>query len=138
MRVSLKKQRAFYGLGVILLISSLFFGFTPLVVSQVSGVNHVVIIGCDGMSPDGIQKAKTPSMDSLMRRGAYTLRARGVMPTSSSPNWASMIMGAGPEQHGITSNGWRPDKFEIAPTAVGSGGIFPMGAGPEQHLWRAA
>ena len=125
MRVSLKKQRAFYGLGVILLISLLFFGFTPLVVSQVPGVNHVVIIGCDGMSPDGIQKAKTPSMDSLMRRGAYTLQARGVMPTSSSPNWASMIMGAGPEQHGITSNDWRPDKFEIAPTAVGSGGIFP-------------
>jgi predicted AlkP superfamily pyrophosphatase or phosphodiesterase len=77
------------------------------------------------MSPDGIQKAKTPSMDSLMRRGAYTLRARGVMPTSSSPNWASMLMGAGPEQHGVTSNAWRPDKFELAPTAVGSGGIFP-------------
>ncbi|MCY3552077.1 MAG: alkaline phosphatase [Candidatus Poribacteria bacterium] len=88
-------------------------------------MKHVVIIGCDGLSPDGVQKAKTPNMDDLMRRGAYTLRARGVMPTSSSPNWASMIMGAGPEQHGITSNAWRPDKFEIAPTAVGSGGIFP-------------
>ena len=35
-----------------------------------------------------------------------SIHARGVIPTVSSPNWASMIMGAGPEQHGITSNDW--------------------------------
>ncbi len=46
------------------------------------------------------------------------------MPTVSSPNWASMIMGAGPEQHGVTSNQWQPDKFEIPPTHVGPGGVF--------------
>jgi len=47
------------------------------------------------------------------------------MPTSSSPNWASMIMGAGPEQHGVTSNDWQPDRFDIAPVVKGPGGIFP-------------
>lgn len=125
MRVSFTEQRVFNVLGAILLVGSLFFSFTAPIISRVPGVKHVVIIGCDGLSPDGVQKAKTPTMDDLMRRGAYTMQARGVMPTSSSPNWASMIMGAGPEQHGITSNAWRPDKFEIAPTAVGSGGIFP-------------
>jgi predicted AlkP superfamily pyrophosphatase or phosphodiesterase len=57
--------------------------------------------------------------------GAWTFHARGVMPTVSSPNWASMIMGAGPEQHGITSNDWEPGKGEIAPTATGPGGHFP-------------
>ena len=41
-----------------------------------------------------------------MRRGAWTLKARGVIPTVSAPNWASVLTGAGPEQHGITSNGW--------------------------------
>lgn len=125
MRIFFKKHGAFRVFGAISLVGMLFFGFTPSIVSLVPGVEHVVIIGCDGLSPDGVQKAKTPNMDDLMRRGAYTMQARGVMPTSSSPNWASMIMGAGPEQHGITSNAWRPDKFEIAPTAVGSGGIFP-------------
>lgn len=125
MRISFKKQGTFNVLGAILLVGSLFFSFTPQIVSQIPGANHVVIIGCDGMSPDGVQKAETPNMDDLMRRGAYTLHARAVMPTSSSPNWASMIMGAGPEQHGITSNDWRPNKFALAPTAVGSGGIFP-------------
>ena len=125
MRVSFTEQRVFNVLGAILLVGLLFFSFTSPISSQVPGVKHVVIIGCDGLSPDGVQKAKTPNMDGLMRRGAYTFHARAVMPTVSSPNWASMIMGAGPEQHGITSNAWRPDKFEIAPTAVGSGGIFP-------------
>jgi len=88
-------------------------------------VSHMVVIGVDGLSPDGVLKAKSPVMRRLMKEGAWSLRARGVMPTSSSPNWASMIMGAGPEQHGVTSNDWQPDKFEIAPIATGSGGIFP-------------
>jgi len=99
--------------------------FAPPASGAVAGVEHVVVIGCDGMSPNGVLKAKTPVMHQLMKDGAYTMHARGVMPTSSSPNWASMIMGAGPEQHGITSNDWQTNKFEIAPTAVGSGGIFP-------------
>jgi arylsulfatase A-like enzyme len=94
-------------------------------IAQVPGVEHVVIIGVDGLSPDGIRKAATPNLHQLMKSGASTLHARAVMPTVSSPNWASMIMGAGPEQHGITSNDWELNKFEITPTAVGSGGMFP-------------
>lgn len=86
---------------------------------------HFIVVGCDGMSPNGVEVANTPVMDRLMKEGAYTLHARGVMPTSSSPNWASMIMGAGPEQHGVTSNDWETNKFEITPTVVGPGGIFP-------------
>jgi predicted AlkP superfamily pyrophosphatase or phosphodiesterase len=87
--------------------------------------HHVVVIGVDGLSPNGIRTAQTPHIDALMARGAYTLHARAVMPTSSSPNWASMIMGAGPEQHGVTSNEWQPDQFAIAPTVRGPRGIFP-------------
>jgi predicted AlkP superfamily pyrophosphatase or phosphodiesterase len=91
----------------------------------VKGIEHVVIIGCDGMSPDGVRKANAPVMKEMMREGAFTLHARGVMPTSSSPNWASMIMGAGPEQHGVTSNDWETNKYEIEPVARGTGGMFP-------------
>jgi predicted AlkP superfamily pyrophosphatase or phosphodiesterase len=86
---------------------------------------HVVVVGVDGLSPDGLRQASTPAMDRLMREGASSLTARAVMPTSSSPNWASMIMGAGPEQHGITSNDWRPDKHDLPPTVRGPAGIFP-------------
>lgn len=98
----------------------------PVVVrAQVPGVKHLVIIGCDGMSPDGVRQAHAPVMKRMMREGAFTLHGRGVMPTSSSPNWASMIMGAGPEQHGVTSNDWETNKYEIEPLVRGSGAMFP-------------
>ena len=105
-----------------LICFSLFSGSMHAAVPR---AEHVVVIGIDGLSPDGVRVATTPHLDSLMKNGAFTLHARGVMPTSSSPNWASMIMGAGPEQHGVTSNDWGTNKFEIAPLVTGSGGMFP-------------
>lgn len=89
------------------------------------GVEHVVVVGCDGLSPDGLRRANAPVVARLMESGASTFHARGVMPTSSSPNWASMISGAGPEQHGVTSNDWETNRFEIPPLAVGPWGMFP-------------
>ncbi len=86
---------------------------------------YVVVIGVDGMSPDGIQHAHTPNLDALIAAGAFSERARAVLPTSSSPNWASMIMGAGPEQHGITSNAWEKDRHQLSPVTQGSSEIFP-------------
>lgn len=88
-------------------------------------VKHVIVIGVDGMSPDGIIKANTPVMDKMMREGSYTLHARGVLPTTSTPNWASMIMGAGPEQHGFTSNDWQREEYPFGPVVAGREGIFP-------------
>lgn len=104
----------------------LFFGFlATMSLPAQAQVKHMVVIGVDGLSPDGVRKAQVPHLNRLMKEGAWTLQGRGVMPTSSSPNWASMIMGAGPEQHGVTSNDWKTNKFEIPPTVVGPGGIFP-------------
>ena len=80
-------------------------------------VKHVVVIGFDGLSPDGLEKATTPTFDKIIKEGAYSFHARAVLPTSSSTNWASMIMGAGPEQHGITSNSWEKSNF-VLPTVV--------------------
>ena len=53
---------------------------------------HVIVIGFDGLSPDGLQNTKTPNFDKLMVEGAYTMHARSVLPSSSSTNWACMIM----------------------------------------------
>ncbi len=33
------------------------------------GIEHIVIIGVDGMSPNGIQRAHTPMMDSMIQNG---------------------------------------------------------------------
>ena len=85
----------------------------------------VILIGFDGMSPDGISKAKTLTIDALINEGASSMLARGVMPTSSGANWGSMLLGAGPEQHGITTNGWRTDKYEFVATNRDKDGFFP-------------
>jgi predicted AlkP superfamily pyrophosphatase or phosphodiesterase len=93
--------------------------------AQIPGVEHFVLIGIDGLSPAGIRASQVPEFKRLIQQGASTMHARAVMPTSSSPNWASMIMGAGPEQHGITSNEWERNRFSITPTDKGPEGIFP-------------
>jgi predicted AlkP superfamily pyrophosphatase or phosphodiesterase len=95
------------------------------VASFAAEVKHVVVIGCDGLGALGFLADNAPNLHRMMREGTYTLHARGVFPTSSSPNWASMIMGAAPEQHGVTSNDWETNKFEVSPLATGAGAMFP-------------
>ena len=95
----------------------------PLLAQPIT--DHVIVLGVDGLSPSGIQRATTPHFNRVLREGAFSFQARAVLGTSSSQNWASMIMGAGPEQHGITSNGWERNKYSIEPTATGMEDIFP-------------
>lgn len=69
-------------------------------------VEHIVVIGVDAMSPDGIRGATTPNIDALIAAGAHSFAARAVMPTTSPPNWASMLMGVPPDLHGIVDKKW--------------------------------
>ncbi|MDO5977354.1 alkaline phosphatase family protein [Flavivirga spongiicola] len=110
----------------LLFLSSISFSCNEKNIEQSkSEVEHVVVIGVDAFSPDGLQKAKTPNINSLVQNGAATMHARGVFPTKSSPNWASMILGAGPEQHGITSNDWELVRANIPSTITDDKGYFP-------------
>jgi predicted AlkP superfamily pyrophosphatase or phosphodiesterase len=88
-------------------------------------IKHVFVIGIDGMSCEGLKKAQTPNMDMLIQNGALCDRVRTVLPSSSSPNWASMLMGAGPEIHGIISNEWQVDKHDLDATVTNDYGYFP-------------
>lgn len=47
-----------------------------------TGIQHAVVVGVDGMSPDGVLHADAPNLKRLRERGAWTFHARGVMPTS--------------------------------------------------------
>jgi hypothetical protein len=88
-------------------------------------VKHVIIVGVDGMSPDGVQKADTPNMHRMMKSGSWTMHARGVLPTSSAANWASILDGVGPAQHGVTDNNWGATQFKFPTMVTGSGAFFP-------------
>lgn len=98
-------------------------GFAQQVERQAG--QHVIVIGVDGLSVAGVTQSKSPHLHQLISHAAWTLEARGVMPTLSSPNWASMITGAGPEQHGITSNGILHKMVELQPMCQDAEGMFP-------------
>lgn len=92
---------------------------------QPAAIRHVIVVGCDGMSPDGIRNASAPVMKKLIAGGAVKWNVRTVFPSVSSPNWASMIMGAGVEQHGVIDNDWGRAAYSLPPIVQGPEGLFP-------------
>lgn len=86
---------------------------------------RIILIGIDGMGIEGFQKARTPNLDELLSIGAISISTRAVMPTVSGPNWSSHLLGAGPEQHGITNNGWTVDNYTVDATIKDEEGYFP-------------
>ena len=92
-----------------------------IVKAQVKGVKHVILIGMDGLGAYAIEKADNPVMKQMMKDGSWTLEARSVLPSSSAVNWASMIMGAGPELHGFTE--WGSQTPEVKPRTLDQYGL---------------
>ncbi|PSL46841.1 type I phosphodiesterase/nucleotide pyrophosphatase [Chitinophaga niastensis] len=91
--------------------------------AQVKGVKHVILIGMDGFGAYCFPKVDNPNMKQMMKDGAWTLQARSVLPSSSAVNWASMVMGAGPEVHGYTE--WDSKKPELPSRELDQYGLFP-------------
>jgi hypothetical protein len=86
---------------------------------------HLIVIGVDGLYPKGLEMAKTPNIHAMMKEGSWSYHERAVFPTVSSPNWASMIMGAPTEMTGVLSNAWQPTEAIIKPVCEDTPGIFP-------------
>lgn len=64
----------------------------------------VVLFSIDGMRPDALRLADTPTIDSLRDAGAWTDKARTVMPSVTLPCHTSMLRGVDVPRHGITTN----------------------------------
>ncbi len=88
-------------------------------------VNHVIIIGIDGMSVGGVNLANTPTFDEIKQNGCYSFNARDVFPTSSSPNWNTMLTSATASMTGVSSNDWLHDNFRLPPMRITENGWFP-------------
>lgn len=86
-------------------------------------IEHVILIGSDGFGAYAFEKAKIPNLRAMMREGSWSLKARTVLPSSSAANWASMVMGAGPELHGYTT--WGSKKPDMPARILDEYGMFP-------------
>ena len=84
---------------------------------------HVIWIGLDGWGAYSMDKAIMPVTKQFMQEGAYTLKKRSVLPSSSALNWASMFMGACPELHGYTT--WGSKTPELPSRELNQHGTFP-------------
>lgn len=92
--------------------------------AQPSATKHVILIGIGGVSAESFQYSNTPVINSLIKQGVISLKTRGVMPSLSAPNWATILSGAGPEQHGVTSNNWSLLNQGYEPTITDADGYF--------------
>ena len=64
--------------------------------------SHVVVIGVDGAG-SWFRDAETPNFDKIFENGAVTYSALSSKPTISAECWGSMLIGVGPEVHGLTN-----------------------------------
>lgn len=84
---------------------------------------HVVLIGLDGLAGNLVEAAEMPTLKDMMAHGAWTLKSRSVLPSSSAVNWASTYMGVPTEMHGYHTWGSRVPDFPSI--EVGENGIVP-------------
>lgn len=93
--------------------------------AQLKGVKHVVFIGADGLGSFILNehKGSFPHLEKLMKEGASSLEMRSVLPSSSAVNWASILMGAGPELHGFTD--WGSQSPDLPSRELNKYGMFP-------------
>lgn len=89
-----------------------------------AGVKRVLFIGADGLSASVVRNGlEAPNLRALMARGAWTLSARSILPSSSACNWASIFQSSGPELNGYID--WDTRTPAVPPAAIGANGRFP-------------
>jgi arylsulfatase A-like enzyme len=86
---------------------------TPAPVIPVITTGKVVIISIDGLRPDAIQIAGSPSIMALAARGSFTWSAQTIYPSNTLPAHISMLTGYAPDEHGITWDDYLPMRGTI-------------------------
>ncbi len=65
---------------------------------------HVIIVSIDGLRGDAIDASGATELRAMMDSGAFTTRARTIVPSLTLPSHTSMLTGVGPEVHGVSWN----------------------------------
>ena len=85
--------------------------------------SHVFLIGLDAWGSYSFEKSDMPAVQEVIANGAHTFKAIDEMPSVTLINWASMFMGATPDEHGYHNN---DDPIRELPyTYTDEYGLFP-------------
>jgi predicted AlkP superfamily pyrophosphatase or phosphodiesterase len=90
--------------------------------SGATTVSNAIVIGIASLMGKAITIPGN-AFEQIVKDGDSTANARSVMPSTSMPNWASILYGAGPEEHGIVYDNWNPAN-QLVSRACGTG-YFP-------------
>jgi hypothetical protein len=66
-----------------------------------AATERVVLISVDGLRADALERYGPPNLARMAAEGAYSDRARTVVPSLTAPAHLSLFSGAPPEEHGI-------------------------------------
>lgn len=111
---------------------------------------RVMIISVDGLRPDCLLRAETPTIRGLMNTGSFTMWATTTEAAITLPSHTSMLTGVVIAKHGMRANNDKtaatqpilvPTIFNLAKEKQISTGMaaakskFYVYAGPVQHAW---
>ena len=83
---------------------------TATEIPRPADITRVLIVSIDGLRPDAIDMAPMPTLQGLIKVGAYSLTAQTIFPSSTLPSHTSMLTGLCPSAHGVTWNEYLPEK----------------------------
>ncbi len=106
-----------------------------------AAIRHVVIISEDGLRPDALMGVRPPVHEAILKRAAYSLRARTIRRASTLPSHAAMLSGFDIKEHGLYWNSWKPDRgyihvptvFDAAKAGGGESAVF-IGKRKLEHI----
>lgn len=78
----------------------------------------VLILGLDGIRPDRLAAAATPTLDSLAAHGISSDAATTRAPTVSGPGWSSMLIGVWADKHGVLNNDFTTNAYGRYPDVL--------------------
>jgi phosphonoacetate hydrolase len=85
------------------------FGNAAMSQSKTASHQRVVVLMIDGFDPRYLAESKMPVLGQWKRDGLYK-QVKGVMPSVTNANNASICCGAWPETHGIIANSYFDEK----------------------------
>lgn len=83
---------------------------------QAQEFNKVLIFGLDGVRPDALKAANTPTIDALAANGTYSWDALNEGTTSSGPGWSNILTGAWQGKHGVEDNSFSGSMYDKFPS----------------------
>jgi len=84
---------------------------------------HVIVVGFDGLAAYAVTNSPVPTMRRMIADGAWTIRSRSILPSSSSLNWHSFFTCSASEQHGYVAWNSQEPKFPAMETT--ERGFYP-------------